>query len=186
MRNITEAEYVKRTQSKKCNCRSTHKPSGRCMYREECETTGVIYKITCKDCGDYYLGKTARSLKIRCQEHYQHVGKFWNKRAAFEKNLGETSHATITAGTPTDPGGGTSVRTTRSSTRANAQQPRTPANSMTPMTGMGHLLSLFSTLRGNINTRTQPTIHEDQSTRDHHIVRCPLHKINILHCTCKT
>ena len=30
MRNIAEFEYMKRTQIKKCNCRSTYKPSGRC------------------------------------------------------------------------------------------------------------------------------------------------------------
>ena len=53
MMGIKTAEYVKKTRKKKCSCR--HKVDGRCLYREECETAGAIYKITCKCCQDFML-----------------------------------------------------------------------------------------------------------------------------------
>ena len=31
--------------------------------------TGVVYDITCNDCGEHYIGKTARTLEKRLGEH---------------------------------------------------------------------------------------------------------------------
>lgn len=64
MRGIDDAEYIKKIQRGKCTCRSTHKHDGECLYKEECETKAVIYKISCKCCNSFYIGKTSRSLKV--------------------------------------------------------------------------------------------------------------------------
>ena len=39
--------YVKKIRRGKCTCIRTHKPKDECMYKEECETKAVVYKITC-------------------------------------------------------------------------------------------------------------------------------------------
>ena len=37
------------------------------------EQAGVIYVIGCKDCGNIYVGETARTAKLRAKEHNMHV-----------------------------------------------------------------------------------------------------------------
>ena len=86
---IVEAGYAKKTKKKLCNCRSLNKVNGRCLYNENCELRCVIYKITCKCCEDFYIGKTQRELKSRCQEHYQDTGKFLAKKLKLIKELNE-------------------------------------------------------------------------------------------------
>ena len=159
MMGIETAKYAKKTRKKKCSCR--HKVDGRCLYGEEYETAGVIYKISCKCCQDF-VGKTQRSLKCRCQEHYQGVGKLWGKKKAFvrsleppispmgsESSLGNTAH-------PTPQQDGTSLQM-RSKTRSRNNNPNTP---ITPATanGMSRLLSLFSALRSGKSKTTPTTI----------------------------
>ena len=92
MQGIDDYEYVKKTKKGKCNCRSTHKPNGECLYKEECETKAVIYKISCKCCNSFYIGKTSRSLKSRCQEHYQGLGKFFTMKKRFLTQLEEEAN----------------------------------------------------------------------------------------------
>ncbi|EYC43648.1 hypothetical protein Y032_0485g2323 [Ancylostoma ceylanicum] len=41
-------------------------PTGR---TGECMSSGVIYLISCMDCGDEYIGETARPLRVRIKEH---------------------------------------------------------------------------------------------------------------------
>lgn len=173
MKGVSPTEYVKATQKKKCSCRQSSKVDGKCLWNEECETTGVIYKITCKCCNDFYLGKTQRGLKKRCQEHYQAMGKFFDKQKTFETRLStplspDVPSASSEASSYTE--GGTNKRITRSVARARESErelhpPTTPANSSTN-TGMDHLLALFSVLRqGNSqgNLMNPPsTIYEDR------------------------
>ena len=39
--------------------------------------------MTCKCCGDFYIGKTENDVKTRIWKHVQDVGKFWKKRKDF-------------------------------------------------------------------------------------------------------
>jgi len=159
---IESVEYAKRTRKKKYSCH--HKVDRRCLYREECETTCVIYKITCKCCQDYYVGKRQRSLKCRCQEHYQGIGMLWEKKKASTRrleppispmrsksSLGKSTH-------PTPHHDGTSLMT-RAKTRSKNNNPCTTTTLVT-VNGMSHLLSLFSTLRCG-KLKTPATIYED-------------------------
>ncbi|XGW03292.1 hypothetical protein V3C99_014911 [Haemonchus contortus] len=41
-------------------------PAGR---EGDCAMSGVVYKITCRNCGDEYIGETARPLHVRIKEH---------------------------------------------------------------------------------------------------------------------
>jgi cell pole-organizing protein PopZ len=86
---IVEAGYAKKTKKKLCNCRSSCKVDGECLYGENCELKCVIYKITCKCCRDFYIGKTQRELKSRCQEHYHDTGEFLKKKLKLIKELNE-------------------------------------------------------------------------------------------------
>jgi hypothetical protein len=169
-RGVVSAEYEKKTRKKKCNCRSSHKVDGQCIYGEECETCSVVYKVTCLCCGDYYLGKTQNSMKLRCQKHYQDVGKFFDKRKAAERWLDQPLSANSAAQTPvSNQRGSSNRRSTRSSTRSASSQ-QTPSTNPFASSGMDYLISLFSQFSGNLNnTQTsttpngQPTIYEDQA-----------------------
>ena len=45
-----------------------------CAYRCECRRCCVIYKVTCKWCGGFYVGNTQNTLKIM-EEHFQDVAQ---------------------------------------------------------------------------------------------------------------
>lgn len=54
--------------------------SGSCLVCEngnqgDCMTTGVVYLITCRICGDEYVGETGRPLCIRVKEHLDGIRK---------------------------------------------------------------------------------------------------------------
>ena len=162
MKSVVPHLYQKNTENGKCTCRSTHKIGGtECHYKEECETTAVVYKIKCKCCGAYYLGKTQRSLKCRCQEHYWDVGKFFKKRKAFRASL----QAPLPSLAATSSGGSnnSSGVSTRSMTRrAAAQQPPTPNTPGVAQTPMGALISLLSPIVHEQSNRIPPTIFEGE------------------------
>ena len=83
-----EPKKYKRGKPKKYNCRRIHKVNGKCLYDEEYKTAGVIYKVICKYCNDYYIGKTQGILKRRCQRYYQDFGKLLKKRKVFDTQIG--------------------------------------------------------------------------------------------------
>ena len=35
----------------------------------DCTATGVVYRISCRKCGDDYIGETGRPLNVRIKEH---------------------------------------------------------------------------------------------------------------------
>jgi len=168
MRGVDTAEHAKKTRKKKCTCRSSHLVNGQCIYGEECETEAVIYKVTCKCCGEIYLGKTQNSLKKRIQKHYQDVGRFLKTRKAAERRLEQPlpDDALLTPQSSQTEGNNQPVLT-RSSTRSrNFQTPATAA-SQSSITGMSYLLSLFSQSRDRTTPahprQSQPTIPEDEA-----------------------
>ena len=40
---------------------------------EKQKQSGVVYRVTCGDCGSQYIGETGRSLETRMEEHRQDV-----------------------------------------------------------------------------------------------------------------
>ncbi len=40
---------------------------------ETCDKTGVVYKITCNNCDQIYIGETGRKLSVRMKEHRSEV-----------------------------------------------------------------------------------------------------------------
>ena len=147
MRNIVSFDWWKKTKKgkAKCNCDPETKVNGECLWGEECLTEGIIYRIECRCCGQYYLGKTQRGFKKRCMEHYGKVGEFRKKKvmamARLEAPFSEAASFIISSSRESI---ANSRVSTRSRTRRLAQQPNTPAAASTPHSGMGYLLSLFS------------------------------------------
>ena len=56
------------------NCNTTTKVKGRCAYGGEFCRCCVIYNVTCKCCGNFYVGNTQNTLK-RMEQHFQDVAK---------------------------------------------------------------------------------------------------------------
>ena len=52
-----------------CNCGPSFKKDVECIFGRRCRESYVIYKLTCRCCNMYYIGKTQRQLKIRTWEH---------------------------------------------------------------------------------------------------------------------
>ena len=49
---------------------------GNCFFfGEECHKKLVIYKLTCKECGYFYVGSTKNSFKLRAAQHFGDVKK---------------------------------------------------------------------------------------------------------------
>ena len=84
---------VEKDEQEPCNCPATHVVNGQRLFGEDCQKSGVIYKVTCKCCGAYYIGKTMRELKIRIYEHIRGTKNYWNKKDTFEKEMRRTELA---------------------------------------------------------------------------------------------
>ena len=67
-------------QSLPCNYRGDNLVNGECYWNGQCRKSSVIYKIKCKCCGDFYIGKTQDAVKSRVSTHITDIGKFWAKR----------------------------------------------------------------------------------------------------------
>ena len=53
-----------------------------CAYRGEYRRCCVVYKVTCKLCGDLYVGNTQNTLRIM-EQHFQYVAQ----KVMHNKNL---------------------------------------------------------------------------------------------------
>ena len=81
MANIIDKEKPDR----KCNCnKQTIKyvtddngeiVNKMCLFKNKCRIGMVVYKLTCKRTGKFYIGKTQNYLKDRTMEHFQDVWK---------------------------------------------------------------------------------------------------------------
>ena len=112
-----------------------------------------------KCCGQYYLGKTQRCLKKRCQEHYQAVGIFWSKKKRVVDRLNDPLPSSVASFQFNNDDSASRV-STRSMTRRRAQTPNRTPTPATP-SGMDYLISLFSPLNHE-NNNIPPTINEGE------------------------
>ena len=69
--NLASKDFLDR----ECNCNTTTKVKSRCEYGGECSRCCVIYKVTCKWCGDFYVVNTQDNLKKRMEQHFQDVAQ---------------------------------------------------------------------------------------------------------------
>ena len=57
-----------------CNCNaSSQNEDGCCVYDGQCNVKLCIYKVTCKECGKFYIGSTKNELKKRFSSHFSSV-----------------------------------------------------------------------------------------------------------------
>ena len=54
-------------------------------------STGVVYKISCKDCEKVYIGQTSRALKSRTREHKRAVFT-GDKNSLLAQHCAQTNH----------------------------------------------------------------------------------------------
>ena len=56
-----------------CNCNCTTNMKVTCSCGGECRTYCVVYKVACRQCISFYVGKTQNTLKNRMEQHFQDV-----------------------------------------------------------------------------------------------------------------
>ena len=56
------------------------------------QATGVVYKITCKDCPASYVGETSRALGVRVNEHHGHAKRGHPELSAVAEHAIEKDH----------------------------------------------------------------------------------------------
>ena len=59
------------------NCNLATKVNGMCAYGGKCRRCCVIYKVTCKFCGNFYVGNTQKNLK----KEWKNTSKTWLKKS---------------------------------------------------------------------------------------------------------
>ena len=55
-------------------------------------TSGVVYKVNCKDCEKYYIGETGRTIETRMKEHNQGANGEQEKVSGLSQHLKQTNH----------------------------------------------------------------------------------------------
>ena len=60
---LREGLSYKESVDRECNYNSTMKVSGMCAYRGDCRRCCVVYKVTCKCCGNLYVENTQNTQK---------------------------------------------------------------------------------------------------------------------------
>ena len=59
---------------------------------EKHKQSGVVYRVTCGDCGSQYVGETGRSLETRMVEHRQDAKREIEKISGLSEHLRQTMH----------------------------------------------------------------------------------------------
>ena len=58
-----------------CNCNKLSKVDGRCIFGDDCRKSCVVYKVTCRECDEFYISNTQQKMK-NCQgQHLNDVKK---------------------------------------------------------------------------------------------------------------
>ena len=59
------------------------------------QTRGVIYSISCKDCGKLYIGETKRKFNTRLREHQKAVEQEHPKKSALAEHSLQFGHTIL-------------------------------------------------------------------------------------------
>jgi hypothetical protein len=60
-------------------------------YKNDKYENRGIYKLTCKDCSQYYIGQTVRTFKIRYKEHIRDIRNNKDK-TGYSQHILNTGH----------------------------------------------------------------------------------------------
>ena len=63
-----------------CNCNSSSKVNGKCVFKGECRRIMVIYKVLCKEIGKFYIRNTQQKVKKRIESHMRNVCNLANRK----------------------------------------------------------------------------------------------------------
>ena len=94
---IMKGVFNEITATKTCNCWNSHKINSTCIYKGQCLTVMVIYKINCKCCRKFYISRTQNSLKSRISTYIADVDKLRRAEKLFNKKTELTLHPSYQA-----------------------------------------------------------------------------------------
>ena len=80
-------------------CSETNSNSTKFVYKLsqdlDCNSTNVIYLITCKECGIQYVGETSRSLRKRAHDHRGDILNFDTRVTSISQHFNENSNCML-------------------------------------------------------------------------------------------
>ena len=62
-----------------CNCNAASKIDWKCIYISKFRSSVLVYKATCKDCGNFYAGNTQQHLKKQMNQNLIEVRSLVNR-----------------------------------------------------------------------------------------------------------
>jgi hypothetical protein len=75
MKKLIEGIVSRDFQDLKCNCNKLSKVDGKCVYGGNCRKPCVVYKVTCRECEEFYIGNMQQKMKNHQGQHLNDVRK---------------------------------------------------------------------------------------------------------------